>query len=400
MKARKLLVALLTPVLALTVASCGGKGDSTTSSSQAPATSSNANPASSTTSITNNVETITISAALASTAGTKVTVDARVLAVTTQHLLLGDSTGKIVVFLGNRSGNTNKVGDHLQVTGALEDRNGINQFGTTATIKTLTTAAPEVSETVVEWTATEVDAFVDKQTYGAYITVSGSLAISGNYYNLTVEGASKGVVSLAYLNSSLRSKVSSGKSYKITGYAVYLSGGKFVNVFTTAVEEITSGGDTGGDTGGNVETPVEGTKETFTWAADTGKLDSNVLTFSSDNFNFTLDKAGSNTDTVKVNKYKELRFYAGATLTIAGKAGQSIKSVVFNTAFADKTASCAPSAATTKDGAADVSKVKETVDTTNLVVSYTFVDLGGVTSVTFTASNQLRISSIVITYGE
>lgn len=394
MKARKLLVALLTPVLALTVASCGGKGDSTTSSSQAPATSSNANPASSTTSITNNVETITISAALASTAGTKVTVDARVLAVTTQHLLLGDSTGKIVVFLGNRSGNTNKVGDHLQVTGALEDRNGINQFGTTATIKTLTTAAPEVSETVVEWTATEVDAFVDKQTYGAYITVSGSLAISGNYYNLTVEGASKGVVSLAYLNSSLRSKVSSGKSYKITGYAVYLSGGKFVNVFTTAVEEITSGGDTGGD----VETPVEGTKETFTWAADTGKLDSNVLTFSSDNFNFTLDKAGSNTDTV--NKYKELRFYAGATLTIAGKAGQSIKSVVFNTAFADKTASCAPSAATTKDGAADVSKVKETVDTTNLVVSYTFVDLGGVTSVTFTASNQLRISSIVITYGE
>lgn len=394
MKARKLLVALLTPVLALTVASCGGKGDSTTSSSQAPATSSNANPASSTTSITNNVETITVSAALASTAGTKVTVDARVLAVTTQHLLLGDSTGKIVVFLGNRSGNTNKVGDHLQVTGALEDRNGINQFGTTATIKTLTTAAPEVSETVVEWTATEVDAFVDKQTYGAYITVSGSLAISGNYYNLTVEGASKGVVSLAYLNSSLRSKVSSGKSYKITGYAVYLSGGKFVNVFTTAVEEITSGGDTGGD----VETPVEGTKETFTWAADTGKLDSNVLTFSSDNFNFTLDKAGSNTDTV--NKYKELRFYAGATLTIAGKAGQSIKSVVFNTAFADKTASCAPSAATTKDGAADLSKVKETVDTTNLVVSYTFVDLGGVTSVTFTASNQLRISSIVITYGK
>ena len=394
MKARKLLVALLTPVLALTVASCGGKGDSTTSSSQAPATSSNANPASSTTSITNNVETITVSAALASTAGTKVTVDARVLAVTTQHLLLGDSTGKIVVFLGNKSGNTNKVGDHLQVTGALEDRNGINQFGTTATIKTLTTAAPEVSETVVEWTATEVDAFVDKQTYGAYITVSGSLAISGNYYNLTVEGASKGVVSLAYLNSSLRSKVSSGKSYKITGYAVYLSGGKFVNVFTTAVEEITSGG----DTGGNVETPVEGTKETFTGAADTGTLDNNVLTFSSDNFNFTLDKAGSNTGTV--NTYKELRFYAGATLTIAGKAGQSIKSVVFNTTFADKTASCAPSAATTKDGAADVSKVKETVDTTNLVVSYTFVDLGGVTSVTFTASKQLRISSIVITYGE
>ena len=394
MKARKLLVALLTPVLALTVASCGGKGDSTTSSSQAPATSSNANPASSTTSITNNVETITVSAALASTAGTKVTVDARVLAVTTQHLLLGDSTGKIVVFLGNRSGNTNKVGDHLQVTGALEDRNGINQFGNTATIKTLTTAAPEVSETVVEWTSTEVDAFVDKQTYGAYITVSGSLAISGNYYNLTVEGASKGVVSLAYLNSSLRSKVSSGKSYKITGYAVYLSGGKFVNVFTTAVEEITSGG----DTDGNVETPVEGTKETFTWAADTGTLDNNVLTFSSDNFNFTLDKAGSNTATV--NTYKELRFYAGATLTIAGKAGQSIKSVVFNTTFADKTASCAPSAATTKDGAADVSKVKETVDTTNLVVSYTFVDLGGVTSVTFTASKQLRISSIVITYGE
>lgn len=398
MKARKLLVALLTPVLALTVASCGGKGDSTTSSSQAPATSSNANPASSTTSITNNVETITISAALASTAGTKVTVDARVLAVTTQHLLLGDSTGKIVVFLGNKSGNTNKVGDHLQVTGALEDRNGINQFGNTATIKTLTTAAPEVSETVVEWTATEVDAFVDKQTYGAYITVSGSLAISGNYYNLTVEGASKGVVSLAYLNSSLSPKVSSGKSYKITGYAMYLSGGKFVNVFTTAVEEITSGGDAGGDTGGDVETPVEGTKETFTWAADTGTLDNNVLTFSSDNFNFTLDKASSNSDTV--NKYKELRFYTGATLTIAGKAGQSIKSVVFNTTFADKTASCAPSAATTKAGAADLSKVKETVDTTNLVVSYTFVDLGGVTSVTFTASKQLRISSIVITYGE
>ncbi len=38
---------------------------------------------------------------------------------------------------------------------------------------------------------------------------------------------------------------------------MYLSGGKFVNVFTTAVEEITSGGDTGGDTGGNVETQLK-----------------------------------------------------------------------------------------------------------------------------------------------
>lgn len=82
------------------------------------------------------------------------------------------------------------------------------------------------------------------------------------------------------------------------------------------------------------------------------------------------------------------------------KQDNQLRALSLNTTFADKTASCAPSAATTKDGAADVSKVKETVDTTNLVVSYTFVDLGGVTSVTFTASKQLRISSIVITYGE
>lgn len=237
-----MLALLITPMVLLSLVGCGGqKGDSTSSStSSSPVSSSVSTPVSSSTSVA--AVEMGVGDALKAAVGTKVSVSGRVLAVTQQHLVIGDTTGIMLAYLGADYTITNSVDDHVKIEGVLTSFNNRNQFDSTCTIETLTTDAPVVDKTVTPWGVTEVDKFVaDGTGYGSLVSITGVVTVtSTGYYNLTLVGTSN-VISLAYLHSSLAEKITSGSTYTITGYAINTSGKTttYVNIYTTDVVEAT-----------------------------------------------------------------------------------------------------------------------------------------------------------------
>lgn len=184
----------------------------------------------------------TIAEAQEAEEGTTVTVKGVVVAVNTAGYLLSDGTGKIVVFL-NKTPSV-AIGDYLKVTGELSERYGNMQFTSSATVTTAKGTAPEVSETASVWGTAEVDEFIGKEQtqrgLGYYITMTGKVVQSGNYYNVQLEGTTN-EGSLSYLPTSLSAQVTSGDVYKVTGYVtdVSVSGNiSRVNIYTTELEHV------------------------------------------------------------------------------------------------------------------------------------------------------------------
>lgn len=184
----------------------------------------------------------------ASTSGTVVATYAR-------GFLISDGTGYILTYLGSDSGLT--IGDVVTVSGATSMYGGLLQFGNSATFeKTGTTEFAQPEPEVLDGAA--LDAYLDAP-YIKYVQYTGMLNISGYYYNVTVDGASTAVGSIAYVPEGLVDASLNGKKVVVTGYSIGFSGGKYVNtmgVNVVAAEE--EGGNEGGNEGGDDVVVTEG----------------------------------------------------------------------------------------------------------------------------------------------
>lgn len=184
----------------------------------------------------------------ASTSGTVVATYAR-------GFLISDGTGYILTYLGSDSGLA--VGDVVTVSGATSMYGGLLQFGNSATFEKAGTAEfaqpePEVLD------GAALDAYLNAP-YIKYVQYTGMLNISGYYYNVTVDGASTAVGSIAYVPEGLVDASLNGKKVVVTGYSIGFSGTKYVNtmgVSVVAAEE--EGGNEGGNEGGDDVVVTEG----------------------------------------------------------------------------------------------------------------------------------------------
>lgn len=175
--------------------------------------------------------------------GDVVTVKGVVVSLNNNGMLISDNTGAI--YMNDRDlKETWHVNDYVEVNGKLSEYptgSGLLQFNYTdePTITAATGTAPTITDTPVTMTGAEMDAWVPSNEDKPLVTISGSLSISGNYYNVTVEGATKTLSILPNPSMTLNS----GSTYEFTGYLLYItSGDKYVNMtLTDAVE--TGGGD-------------------------------------------------------------------------------------------------------------------------------------------------------------
>lgn len=174
----------------------------------------------------------TVAEALAAAANTLVTVKGQAVAMTTNGAVIADETG-FIYYYGKPVFN---LGDAVTVTGPVTAYGGFNQFS--AQNEGTTVVAGENSEVThpeaVAMDGAAMDAWFANPVH-QYVTVSGQLSISGNYYNLNVEGATKAVGSLVYPTEEITAAVANGDDVTITGYAVYTSGNKYVNIVVTNV---------------------------------------------------------------------------------------------------------------------------------------------------------------------
>lgn len=174
---------------------------------------------------------------------------ATVLASYARGYLLGDATGKMLAYLGSDHGFDFVEGDVLTVEGSTSIYGGFAQFTAGSTLtKTGTTTVDHGTAEVMD--AAALDAYVAAPAI-KYISYTGTLAVNGNYFNVNVEGTQTAIGSIQYPINSEAIKAFDGKNITVTGYAIGVSSGKYVNTMVMNVVEATTT-EPGGDTTGNV----------------------------------------------------------------------------------------------------------------------------------------------------
>lgn len=86
-------------------------------------------------------------------------------------------------------------------------------------------------------TGADMDAAIalESNFHPQYVQFTGKASVSGNYYNITVDGASTAIGSLYMTPDYIKAMVTDGETYTFTGYYMAISGGKYYNLVCTDV---------------------------------------------------------------------------------------------------------------------------------------------------------------------
>lgn len=157
--------------------------------------------------------------------------DVLVTGVTLKSYVITDATGSILVFA-----NTDpkvKVGDKINVTGTTGKHNGLMQITTpTATVVSSGNAVSYPSPLEL----TEAKMKEDAPTAVTYVSFTGTVKKSGNFYNIFVGSYTAKDLSCSYYTGNMEGFV--GSDIKVEGW--YVGGNPHYQVVATKVEEVVS----------------------------------------------------------------------------------------------------------------------------------------------------------------
>lgn len=157
--------------------------------------------------------------------------DVLVTGVTLKSYVITDATGSILVF-ANADPKV-KVGDKINVTGTTGKHNGLMQI-------TAPTATVVSSGNAVSYPAplelTEAKMKEDAPTAVTYVSFTGTVKKSGNFYNIFVGSYTAKDLSCSYYTGNMEEFV--GSDIKVEGW--YVGGNPHYQVVATKVEEVVS----------------------------------------------------------------------------------------------------------------------------------------------------------------
>ena len=179
----------------------------------------------------------TIAEAIAAADNTGVVIEnATVIGIYGRGALLEDATGRILAYSGSPVDVV--VGDVVKVEGTMSTYGGLRQIGGTVTFtKSGTTSYTYPSPKAMDGAA--FDAYLSNPVI-EYVEYTGTLAISGYYYNVTIDGAATAVGSLAYVIDGTVDPALDGKAIRVKGWTIGFSGGKYVNTMIASVVDANS----------------------------------------------------------------------------------------------------------------------------------------------------------------
>ena len=174
--------------------------------------------------------------------GDELTATAIVTAQNATGFVITDQAGSILVY------NSAIVADYpigtiVSVSGTVSNFGKGLQLTQDATVEKVGEGTVTYPEPIV-YTASMIDeaAANPDNVLSTYVQVTGTLAISGIYYNIDIDGASiQGSVSSP--DEALKAQLTDGESYTFTGYFTGITGSKtqFFNIVVTDVEPIENG---------------------------------------------------------------------------------------------------------------------------------------------------------------
>ena len=162
-----------------------------------------------------------------------------VVARTTKGFVISD--GEKAVYVYDSGANTVAVGDMVVVKGSKTVYNGVPEV---EKVSEVTVQSSGNTVTYPRAQAVNGHALTYKPAEAEFITIYGTLKVSGNYFNVELEGVDKNVKmgSVVYPVADLNAASFDGKSVMITGYFIGLSGSdKYLNVIATSIKEYTAG---------------------------------------------------------------------------------------------------------------------------------------------------------------
>lgn len=155
--------------------------------------------------------------------GVVYSVDGVIVANTNNGPVIEDETGYIFAY----SNTSLEVGTYVDVRCGLGVYNNVNQL--TGCVYTERSDTPTFTlSTVEEWEAADLEAYTAGEE--AYFSIVCNVTVDGKYYNATVQGASK---TLSLYGPTM--EVEAGWN-KLTGYMLYVSGGRYYNVAVVSAE--------------------------------------------------------------------------------------------------------------------------------------------------------------------
>lgn len=174
--------------------------------------------------------------------GDFVEVNGYISAVSAQGPILTDNGGSILLF--KTSGY--ELGDEVTVSGTISSYNCGFQIGTAdiSIEKTGTTTVtyPEALDITGAYADELLTARVEDD-YAIYAKMTGTVAVSGNYYNFNIDGAEAAVGSVYGATDEVKAQLEDGLACTIYGYFISISKSsgapKFVNIIVTSVEVAT-----------------------------------------------------------------------------------------------------------------------------------------------------------------
>ncbi len=167
------------------------------------------------------------------------TVKGNVAALYARGFLLSDGTATILVYANALPNVT--LGDEIIVKGTTSTYSGAKQFGASGLEITRLASAESFSyPKATAMSASEMDTYVANSSSAPlnHVTYTGTLSISGYYYNVAIEGASTAIGSLSYPFKGVVSPELNGKQVTVTGYIIGVSSGKYVNTMITSIAEV------------------------------------------------------------------------------------------------------------------------------------------------------------------
>ncbi len=171
-----------------------------------------------------------LSEVVANTAGAEYTVKGEVVAIYARGFLLSDGTATMLVYL-NAYPNYS-VGDVVSVFGTTSKYSGLMQFPAASEVTLLERNTTFAYPSAQNLDATALDALASSPSV-KYVSFTGKLSISGNYYNVVVGSAThKGSVS--YPVSGIVNSDLNGQDVTVTGYFIG-SSSSYANVMATSV---------------------------------------------------------------------------------------------------------------------------------------------------------------------
>ncbi|HJC26931.1 MAG TPA: hypothetical protein H9760_04780 [Candidatus Alistipes stercoravium] len=160
---------------------------------------------------------------------------ATVVATYTGGFVMSDETASILVYLGYGAENIPAVGDVVSVSGSVTSYGDAFQFAEGATVtKTGTTTVEYPNPT--EITESNIGGLMEKPVV-TYVKMTGTLSVSGNYYNIEFPFETSYTGSISGPNADLNAGSYDGQMVTVEGYFVNNGskngGGRYFTVVAT-----------------------------------------------------------------------------------------------------------------------------------------------------------------------